>query len=385
MHLSSVLRVASTAGVVVAGSTMVIAPQTVVGALTSAHTPTVVTTAPAASRPSTSTVQDGSTGTRATPRTQVPTGTPAPKASSTPPPPPPAPPPAGDGTSMDVSRPDPKQVDRQLSLVQVPPRLVNRVRQEVQTTVDASGTDEPVTFGLASSNVLGSNHTSPGGDKSFFAPGTLRMEWEVSYLRNVPSDIIGFQETQRDQLATFMRATGNTYDAWPGEQLGAGGVPQTMVWRTDLFTAVEKRYITIPFLGQRRKQPVVLLRHNQTGREFWVINAHNAPRDRFAERAQAQALEISTINELRRTGLPVLFVGDMNDKEKIFCGVTGQTDLYSPLGGSNDGTCRPPRGMRVDWMFGSAGVQFDGFRDDKNPALRRATDHAVLLAQVTLP
>lgn len=268
--------------------------------------------------------------------------------------------------------------------VVLPPEFLETVEAESQTV--ASGVAAgPFSFGLTSFNILGSNHTKPGSDKQHFAPGTLRTEWAVSYLENVPNDVIGFSEIQRDQLSTFMRATSNAYDAWPGEALGGVGVPQTMVWRKSMFTAVEKLSITIPFMGQQRPQPVVRLRHLETGREFWVINVHNAPRDREAERDHAQALEVAMIKKLRESGLPVFFIGDMNDKAEIFCVVTGQTDLYAPLGGSNDGACRPPKGMRVDWIFGSSDVDFTSFKDDKSNTVRRITDHAVLLSRVTIP
>lgn len=268
--------------------------------------------------------------------------------------------------------------------VVLPPEFLEAVEAESQTVARGVAAG-PFSFGLTSFNILGSNHTKPGADKENFAPGTLRTEWAVSYLENVPNDVIGFSEIQRDQLSTFMRATGNAYDAWPGEALGGVGVPQTMVWRKSMFTATEKLSITIPFLGQQRPQPVVRLRHLETGREFWVINVHNAPRDREAERDQAQALEVAMIKKLRESGLPVFFIGDMNDKAEIFCVVTGQTDLYAPLGGSNDGVCRPPKGMRVDWIFGSSDVDFTSFKDDKSNTVRRITDHAVLLSRVTIP
>ena len=242
----------------------------------------------------------------------------------------------------------------------------------------------PYSFGLAMFNILGSNHTRPGSDADHKAPGTIRTEWAVSYLERRSTDLIGFSEIQRDQLAVFMRATRNAFDAWPGGALGGVGVPQTLVWRKSVFTAVSKSSITIPFMGQRRPQPVVKLRHNETGGEFWVVNVHNAPRDREAERDRAQALEIATIKDLRATGLPVFFMGDMNEKEEIFCLVTGQTDLESSRGGSNDGACRPPRGMNVDHIFASPEVDFTSFVVDKSATVRRISDHPLLAAKVTI-
>jgi endonuclease/exonuclease/phosphatase family metal-dependent hydrolase len=237
---------------------------------------------------------------------------------------------------------------------------------------------------LTQFNILGSNHTRPGSDADHFAPGGIRTEWAVSYLERWGSDIVGFSEIQKDQLGIFMRSTGGAFDVWPGEALGGNGVPQSLVWRKSMFTATAKESVTIPFMGQRRAQPVVRLKHNETGRELWVINVHNAPRSHEAERDQAMALELAVVNELRKTGLPVFFIGDMNEKEEIFCAVTGRTDLYSPRGGSRGGACRPPGGMRVDWIFGSSDVQFSGYTDEKTAEVRRITDHGVLHSRVAI-
>jgi endonuclease/exonuclease/phosphatase family metal-dependent hydrolase len=260
------------------------------------------------------------------------------------------------------------------------------LREEVEAQIQSMGGTAggaPYDFMLTQFNILGSNHTR--GSRTRFAPGTVRTGWAVDYLERWGSDVVGFSEIQKDQLAVFMRDTGGAFDVWPGTALGNNGVPQSLVWRKSLFTATAKESVTIPFMGQRRPQPVVRLKHNGTGREFWVVNVHNAPRSREAERDQAMGLELAVVNELRKTGLPVLFIGDMNEKEEIFCAVTGRTDLYSPRGGSRGGACRPPSGMRVDWIFGSSDVRFSGYTDEKTAELRRITDHGVLHSRVTIP
>jgi endonuclease/exonuclease/phosphatase family metal-dependent hydrolase len=260
------------------------------------------------------------------------------------------------------------------------------LREEVEAQIQSMGgtaSGAPYDFMLTQFNILGSNHTR--GSRTRFAPGTVRTGWAVDYLERWGSDVVGFSEIQKDQLAVFMRDTGGAFDVWPGTALGNNGVPQSLVWRKSLFTATAKESVTIPFMGQRRPQPVVRLKHNGTGRELWVVNVHNAPRSRESERDQAMGLELAVVNELRRTGLPVLFIGDMNEKEEIFCAVTGRTDLYSPRGGSRGGACRPPSGMRVDWIFGSSDVRFSGYTDEKTAELRRITDHGVLHSRVTIP
>jgi endonuclease/exonuclease/phosphatase family metal-dependent hydrolase len=139
--------------------------------------------------------------------------------------------------------------------------------------------------------------------------------------------------------------------------------------------------------------PVVRLRHRETGREIYAMNVHNSPRDRQGredERDRAEAVEIAAVNALAEDGVPIVLMGDFNEHAEVFCRVTAQTTLVAANGGSpsenaQGGGCLPPAAMRVDWIFGSRELEFDGFRIDTTPAVRRITDHAVLSATVTVP
>jgi len=246
----------------------------------------------------------------------------------------------------------------------------------------------PMTFRIATYNVLGDVHTAPYTHDDRFAPSRIRAEWMGDAFRLLGDvDIVGMQEVEREQFRSIMRATSGHYAAWPGTQLGdVGSVQQSLIWRSSVWEATAKQTITIPFVKWQRKQPVVRLKHRATGRQIWVINVHNAPRDMQAQRDEAVKIEIAKIKELRATGLPVFLVGDMNEKKTVFCKVVGQTDLYSPMGGSvTDGTCNPPDGMRIDWIFGSSDVTFDTFAMVRGPLVARSTDHHVPIAKVTIP
>src|SRR4029453_9953921 len=86
-----------------------------------------------------------------------------------------------------------------------------------------------------------------------------------------------------------------------------------------------------------------------TGQEIWVINVHNAPQDNQEMRDAAVKVEVQKIQELSADGIPVFFTGDMNEGKTVLCKVLGQTDLYSPRGGTYSGpypggTCTPPAG-----------------------------------------
>jgi endonuclease/exonuclease/phosphatase family metal-dependent hydrolase len=159
------------------------------------------------------------------------------------------------------------------------------------------------------------------------------------------------------------------------------------MWRTDVWEATSRQTIVIPFIRFKRAQPVVRLRNLATGREIWVINVHNAPRGYQAQRNEDVRIEIAKIKQLRESGLPVFFVGDMNEKATVFCKVVGQTDLFSPMGGNaGPGWCNPPKTlMRIDWIFGSAGVRFDTFRMYDSELKRWTTDHRIPVSKISVP
>ncbi len=52
---------------------------------------------------------------------------------------------------------------------------------------------------LTSFNILGSQHTEPGGGTPHYAPGRMRTEWAGNLLRGKNADIVSFQELQHDQ------------------------------------------------------------------------------------------------------------------------------------------------------------------------------------------
>jgi alpha-tubulin suppressor-like RCC1 family protein/endonuclease/exonuclease/phosphatase family metal-dependent hydrolase len=245
---------------------------------------------------------------------------------------------------------------------------------------------EEFSFRIASFNVLGDVHTRPYTHDDEYAPSRIRAEWSRDLFSDMGSpDVIGMQEVEASQLNSLVRATGGQYKVWPGTRV-AGGVQQSLMWDKSVWKATKKDYIRIPFIRFKRAQPVVRLQHRATGRSIWVINAHNAPRNLQSQRNEAVRKEIAKIKKLRRSGTPVFFVGDLNEKERVFCKVVGKTDLYSPLGGrvSKSG-CTPPKGMRVDWMFGSKDVRFKDFSMYVSPLKRWVNDHMVPVSTVRVP
>ncbi len=246
---------------------------------------------------------------------------------------------------------------------------------------------QPFSFHVTTFNVLGSQHSAAGGAAAEFAAGTTRIGWAVGLLASYGSDVVGFSELQDDQYAVLAAASPG-FSFYPGTTLGQAGVPTNLMWRDDVWESTWQSHVTIPFMDGTRPMPVVRLRHRETGREIYAMNVHNSPRDRRGredERDRAEAIEIAAVNALAEDGLPIVLMGDFNEHAEVFCRVTAQTSLVAASGGSRAGGCRPPAVMRVDWIFGSRELEFEGFRIDTSPAVRRITDHAVLSTTVTVP
>ena len=93
-----------------------------------------------------------------------------------------------------------------------------------------------------------------------------------------------------------------------------------------------------------------------------------------------QRLQISLVNLLKtNNGLPIVWTGDMNSKQQVFCRVTKQAGMVSASGGYRSATrCKPPRRMVVDWIFGS-NVQFSNYVQDRSRKVARTTDHHMLV------
>ncbi|MCW2767112.1 MAG: cutinase family protein [Nocardioides sp.] len=237
-------------------------------------------------------------------------------------------------------------------------------------------------------NVLGSSHTQPGGGAMTYAPGRIRAEWTANFLQAAKSGILAFQELKTDQAQALERALGDTYSFYPGSRGAPRVVWQSIMWDSSQWELVEAEDIWVPVIGTTRPNPFVLLRNRGTGREVGVLNVHNSSKntpERQRERNQAVRLEIKEILKRRHQGIPVLFLGDMNEREKVFCKVTGQTDLEAVTGGSNTGKCRPPGTMHFDWMFASPEFKVRSRAFVRTPQIVRITDHAVLTSTMSVP
>jgi hypothetical protein len=246
----------------------------------------------------------------------------------------------------------------------------------------------PYSFRLASFNVLGNGHSRPYAHDDRFGPSRMRAEWTAQALITGRVHVAGLQETTAGQLAGILTAAKGRYASYPGPGRGDRNVESSLVWDSRRFAAMRKMTIRTQFIARVLPRPIVKLRDRATGRQFWVMDVHNAPWDYQHKRNLATKVQLKKIAELERSGLPVFYVGDFNEKRTILCKVLRRTELASPYGGrlNGRGECINPRGrMRVDWIFGSKFVKWSGFSYSKPPLVRLSTDHWVPVVNVRVP
>ena len=249
----------------------------------------------------------------------------------------------------------------------------------------------PTTVKLSSVNVLGWDHTAPGGNRRGFKKGEVRMRWLWQKMLQHSVDVIGFQELQQPQFDAFERKAAATYDWFPGDIETRGYLRNTIAWRQDKFQLIASTWLKVPYFhGDLLRMPVVLLRSLETGQQMYFMNFQN-PADVRGNarkwRSQGQRLQADLVNMLRaQTALPVFWLGDMNARRQVFCRVTRLTGMVSASGGTRTPTqCLPSSPLWVDWIFGSAGTLFTGYLADRSPKVRRATDHPMIVATATVP
>ncbi len=257
----------------------------------------------------------------------------------------------------------------------------------------------PTTFKIATFNVLGHSHTAPGGDKygQFEASGP-RMGYAVQVIRNRDVSMVGLQEFEPVQYDKFHALTGAAWGVWPGREI-PGETTDSVAWRTADWTAIQRRTYKAPYFGgTMRQRPLVLLRHNRTGQLVWLMNTHTAANtkwfpDSSQERDDAERIQAALVNKLHAADpdIPVLFTGDMNDREKFYCPVTYLSDLESASGGVHgepeDGDpylCQPASPVQIDWVMGTSNVRWSGYTIDDGTLVDKASDHPFIFATASI-
>lgn len=246
---------------------------------------------------------------------------------------------------------------------------------------------QPVEFVISSFNILGSSHTK--GDRPRFASGPERARAVAQLLVSHKVEIVGFQEMQNDQRAVIENLVGDRYAMFPGASMSERESVNSIAWDMDRWEAVDSKVVDIPYFhGAIRKMPVVRLQNRSNGAQIWVGNFHN-PSDAEGQNEQwrdrATQIEIQLANDLiSQDHIPVLFTGDFNEREDVFCPMVGQTPLTAANGGtSENGMCRPPSPTYIDWVFGND-VTWLSFLADKSALVHRTTDHPMIVVHALL-
>lgn len=245
-------------------------------------------------------------------------------------------------------------------------------------------------FTISSLNVLGADHTAPGGNRKGWASGEQRMRWLTKVIQAKDVDVLGLQEFQNPQYRAFLEETAGSYATYPGLLWGKKGMRNSVAWKVDEWELVSASWVKIPYFhGTILRMPVVLLRNLQSGQQAYFSSFHNPADARGPAakwRKQATDIEIALVNRLRaESGLPVYVTGDMNERDVYYCRMTSGTDMVSANGGMNDGrTCAPTRPTFIDWIFGSPETTFSGYVANRGPRIRKSTDHPMIIAQAEL-
>jgi endonuclease/exonuclease/phosphatase family metal-dependent hydrolase len=254
------------------------------------------------------------------------------------------------------------------------------------------GAGATVGLKVGSFNVLGSNHTGPGGDtKRGWPSGLQRAPGAAALIRSHDLDIVGLQELRPDQM-NRLRSILGVYDVYPGARVAPRESANSIMWRTDVYRLVEATTVPIPYFhGRIIRMPSIRLRHIATGAELWVANFHNPASTKrhgnnAARRVEATRRQVALANDLRsRTGLPVVFTGDFNEREQFFCQLVAFTDMEASDGGSAvPGRCSPPRDRGIDWVFGTPDITWTSSVRDRSPIARRISDHPIVAAKGVL-
>lgn len=245
---------------------------------------------------------------------------------------------------------------------------------------------KPTTFRVASFNVLGASHTTGPNARKGYASGPARMVRELEMIRNHGVTVAGLQEFQPPQVAEFEHLTGSTWGVYPGPS-----IDNSIVWLKSEWTLVKTETRALPYFhGRKVNDPAVELTNVDSGQKIWFFNVHN-PADvsgmhNAGYRAASVTQEAAFVRELNADGTPVVFTGDMNDRQLFACSFTRQSGMHSSDGWHTSGTsCLKGTGYpNVDWIMGSAELSFTDGAPDFTSEHLHLSDHPIITATATI-
>jgi endonuclease/exonuclease/phosphatase family metal-dependent hydrolase len=281
---------------------------------------------------------------------------------------------------------EPQRVVRAAAVTRKPAKVLARqAERQAERQARRRAAAQPVSFRIATFNVLGSQHSTPKGDHPRYPSASWRTPQAAALIARHGIDVVGTQELQEDQLNGLQRATG--FAAYPGYAFGRRETDNSILYDPAKFEFVDGSSFTITFENSRRPQTILKLRERATGREMYFVNMHaSAGHDRrdTGTRIAGHLTAAAVVNDLQDSGLPIFVTGDMNDRGEFFCRFLPRTGMVAAIGGSTSGGCHPPRGMAVDWITGSGGVSFSSYDEDRSATNRKVSDHLFVSALATV-
>lgn len=234
-------------------------------------------------------------------------------------------------------------------------------------------------------NLLGATHTAGKGGRKGYPTYAPRLRKFNKLLRWQRLSVVGLQEWQYPQRQLFFKITGNRWAVTPN-----GRQPNEIIWQRSEWRKVKAGRFRVRYRhGQLKSMPYVLLQRTGTKKRAWFVNVHNpasvggsSPKYRLA----AMKREVRLIRDLRKTGRPVVFLGDFNERRDAFC-YLGKRGFRSSAGGSWKASrkfpCRAPQDLRYDWIFRHGGkARFGGHRVDVRTIRQKASDHPIVITSL---
>ena len=265
----------------------------------------------------------------------------------------------------------------------IAPMTPAQIDAALRRAAEREAARQTMTFQIGSFNVLGSQHSAPGGDHARYPAASARNTGAVARIRSFGVDILGTQELQPDQLNGITAMTG--YAAYPGYAFGSRETDNSILYDDSKFEFVSGSYFTIHFMHANRPQTILRLRDKATGREFYVLNMHaSAGEGGYAvTRRAGHYTAAATVNRLKSEGIPIFLTGDMNDRAEFFCRVAPATGMVAAIGGSTAGGCHPAGALAVDWVLGWGNVGFSNYIEDRS-TMQVVSDHYFVSATATV-
>ena len=265
----------------------------------------------------------------------------------------------------------------------IAPMTPAQIDAALRRAAEREAARQTMTFQIGSFNVLGSQHSAPGGDHARYPAASARNAGAVARIRSFGVDILGTQELQPDQLNGITAMTG--YAAYPGYAFGSRETDNSILYDDSKFEFVSGSYFTIHFMHANRPQTILRLRDKATGREFYVLNMHaSAGEGGYAvTRRAGHYTAAATVNRLKSEGIPIFLTGDMNDRAEFFCRVAPATGMVAAIGGSIAGGCHPAGALAVDWVLGWGNVGFSNYIEDRS-TMQVVSDHYFVSATATV-